>query len=412
VDGAGLETVADVTAGELVGTGSDAGELEVVAGAECDVSEAVGSVVPSAAAGGGVAAAGSLLAGSVEGVMSLVEERPLVELSPCGGVLLVESVGVGSAVDGVVSVAAGESDVVVGALLLSGDAGAASAVVAGVSVGAGAPPSAFAGVAKTPAARATSAILPQTLRRTAPSMAPADRNGNSVSIITWDGVRSVRSKQRVRPLLTGFAALSLAACSHRVSWSGSEAPAARTAPVATIHWRSSAAIGVPSHGRLVRGVRFPAGGRHFFSWDPVRRRSPDRGRRRYGTDGLVRTLLRVIRDYAAAHPGAPRVGIGDLSRPRGGDFGILYGRPGHVSHQNGLDADVYYPRRDGSERPPARPAQIEHALAQDLVDRFVRIGAARIFVGPHTGLTGPRSVVQVLAHHDNHLHVRLPQARA
>jgi murein endopeptidase len=212
--------------------------------------------------------------------------------------------------------------------------------------------------------------------------------------------------------MTALAALSLAGCSYRLSGLGSEEPNVQTPGAATVHWRSSAAIGTPSHGRLVRGVRLPASGRHFFTWDPVRRRSPDRGWRRYATDGLVRTLLRVTSDFAAAHSAAPRVGIGDLSRPHGGDFGIRYGRPGHLSHQNGLDADVYYPRRDGRERPPARPAQIDRVLAQDLVDRFVEARATRIFVGPRTGLTGPPAVVQVLAHHDNHLHVRLPQAGA
>jgi protein MpaA len=121
----------------------------------------------------------------------------------------------------------------------------------------------------------------------------------------------------------------------------------------------------------------------------------------------VRLIFRVIDGYATAHPRAPRVGIGDLSRPRGGDFGVRYGWPGHVSHQNGLDVDIYYPRRDRRERPPHSPSQINRPLAQDLLNRFVRAGAVRIFVGPRTGLTGPPRVVRVLAHHDNHLHVRI-----
>jgi murein endopeptidase len=166
-------------------------------------------------------------------------------------------------------------------------------------------------------------------------------------------------------------------------------------------------LGLPWAGALADGVRLPAQGRHFFSWDPVLRRSPDRPWRRYGTERLVQLVLRVSDGYAAAHPRAARVGVGDLSRPHGGDFGVRYGWPGHVSHQNGLDVDVYYPRRDRRERPPDSPAQIARPLAQDLVDRFVRAGAVRIFVGPHTGLTGPARVVRVLPNHDNHLHVRI-----
>jgi murein endopeptidase len=117
----------------------------------------------------------------------------------------------------------------------------------------------------------------------------------------------------------------------------------------------------------------------------------------------VRVLLRVVREYAAAHPASPRVGIGDLSRRRGGPFG-----PKHASHQNGLDADVYYPRLDRRERPPRRVEQIDRPLAQDLVRRFARAGAEIVYVGPLTGFTGPPGIVRVLWNHDNHLHVRIP----
>ena len=85
---------------------------------------------------------------------------------------------------------------------------------------------------------------------------------------------------------------------------------------------------------------------------------------------------------------------------------MRYGLPGHVSHQNGLDVDVYYPRRDRRELAPRTVAQVDRALAQDLVDRFVAAGAAKVFVGPNVGLTGPPEIVQPLPRHDNHLHVR------
>jgi hypothetical protein len=157
------------------------------------------------------------------------------------------------------------------------------------------------------------------------------------------------------------------------------------------------------------GVQLAAESEQHFTWDPVRRRSPNRGWRRYGSRRLVRTTVRVLREYAAAHPKAPRVGVGDLSRRFGGNFGSRFGGLGHVSHQNGLDVDLYYPRRDRRERPPRVPRQINRPLAQDLVDRFVAEGAAKVFVGPNTGLRGPPAIVEVLpSHHDNHLHVRLP----
>ena len=179
-------------------------------------------------------------------------------------------------------------------------------------------------------------------------------------------------------------------------------------PSATeIRWRRSKPIGVPHAGRLVGAVQVPAEGHHFFTWDPVLRRSPDRPGRRWGAAGVVRTTLAIVNAFAAAHPAAPRVGIGDLSRERGGPFG-----PKHASHQNGLDVDVYYPRTDRKERPPRTAADVDRRLAQDLVNRFVAAGATRIFVGPNVRLTGPRSVVQRLWNHDNHLHARFPPWRA
>ena len=173
--------------------------------------------------------------------------------------------------------------------------------------------------------------------------------------------------------------------------------------------RHSRSLGVPWAGSLVGGFQLESEGAHFFTWDPVRKRAPNRAWRRYGNQRLVRTLLRVLDGYAADNPEVPRVGVGDLSRRHGGDFGSRYGGIGHASHQNGLDVDVYYPRRDRRELPPRVPRQIDRRLAQDLLVRFVAAGAVKVFVGPRTGLKGPPAVVEVLpAYHDNHMHVRLP----
>lgn len=173
-----------------------------------------------------------------------------------------------------------------------------------------------------------------------------------------------------------------------------------------IRWRDSEALGVPHAGRLLRGVALPAEGRHFRTWDPVLRRTPNRGWRRWGTDETVRRTLGVLRGYARAHPAAARLMVGDLSRPRGGEFSRRWGIIGHVSHQNGLDVDVYYPRRDGRERAPTTVGQVDRRLSQDLLDRFVAADAAVVFTGPSLGLRGPPGIAQPLAGHDNHLHVR------
>jgi murein endopeptidase len=169
----------------------------------------------------------------------------------------------------------------------------------------------------------------------------------------------------------------------------------------------SVAVGQPWHGRLVNGVQLPEAGPDFLTWDAVLHRSPDRGSRRWGTEALVVLLDRVTREYREAHPGVAPVLISDLSREHGGPFGRRYGGLGHASHQNGLDADVMYPRRDGALRAAERPSEVDRTLAQDLVDRFLAAGAVKLFVGPHLHLHGPRSIVVPLAHHDDHVHVRI-----
>jgi murein endopeptidase len=178
-----------------------------------------------------------------------------------------------------------------------------------------------------------------------------------------------------------------------------------------IAWRHSTAVGQPWAGRLVNGVKLPAEGPDWFTWDPALNVQPDRWWRRWGTDTLVHTVLDVVSEYRLDNPDAPRVGIGDLSRPHGGWFGREYGGLGHDTHQNGRDVDVWYPRKDGTERRAFKVADVDQQLAQDLVDDFVDAGAVRIFVGPHTHLYGPKKIVSKLAFHDDHLHVRIAQPR-
>ena len=185
-------------------------------------------------------------------------------------------------------------------------------------------------------------------------------------------------------------------------------------PVATdsIIWRDSTPIGLPNRGALVNGVELPEEGTDFFTYDPVLGVAPNSWWRRWAADTTLRSLLGVLASYRAENPGAPRVGIGDLSRPEGGPFGRRFGGLGHASHQNGLDIDLYYPRDDGLELPPESVSEINKELSADLVRRFVEAGAVYVFVGPRTNLrAGPKRVVQKLAFHDDHMHIRFSARR-
>ena len=110
---------------------------------------------------------------------------------------------------------------------------------------------------------------------------------------------------------------------------------------------------------------------------------PEPARRLYGNERRSGRSSRYRRLPLRA-PSAPRVVIGDISRRGGGPMDQ------HASHQNGLDVDVYYPRRDGHLSAPIATSQIDHLLAQDLLDRFVAAGAHMVFVGYSAGLQARR----------------------
>jgi murein endopeptidase len=189
------------------------------------------------------------------------------------------------------------------------------------------------------------------------------------------------------------------------------APSAPPAPMTTSPGTvtASRALGRPFRGgRLVRGVQLPVSGPDHLTWDAPLQRMPNRPWRRWGTDVLVATLLQVLAEHRVAHPESPPILIGDLSRPTGGIFDQRFGGLGHASHQNGLDVDVYYPRKDRRLVEATRPSQVDRRLSQDLVDRFLAAGAEFVFVGRRVGLRGPKARVTRIAHHDDHLHVRIP----
>ncbi len=151
----------------------------------------------------------------------------------------------------------------------------------------------------------------------------------------------------------------------------------------------------------MNGVRLPAAGTGYYTYDPRTQAEPGGLGTRWGTARLVREMLDLGRWWVRAHPGAGPLGIGDLARAGGGSI------DGHASHQNGLDVDIRLPRRDRS-RQAADPATYDRALTQAVVDRVVRRGASLVLVGHSLDVRGHAGVVMRWPGHDDHLHVRFP----
>jgi len=175
---------------------------------------------------------------------------------------------------------------------------------------------------------------------------------------------------------------------------------ARTAESPRIAWHTALSSGLPYAGRLHDGTQLPVEGPDWVTWDPNTDSRPNLAGRLYGNEHTIRTIVEVLAQYRKTHPNAPRVVVGDISLRNGGVMDQ------HVSHQNGLDVDVYYPRRDGWLQAPTSTAQIDRRLSQELLDGFVAAGASKIFVGYATDLRGPRDVVTPYPNHENHMHVR------
>ena len=167
-------------------------------------------------------------------------------------------------------------------------------------------------------------------------------------------------------------------------------------------WHHAQSLGLPYGGRLLDGTQLPIAGASWVTWDPITDSRPNVPKRLYGNERTIRAIVAVTRAYRDAHPHAARVVIGDISFEGGGPM------DDHLSHQNGLDVDVYLPRVDRELRAPTTSGEIDHRLAQDLLDRFLDAGAQMIFVGYRTGLHGPAGVVIPWPGHEYHMHVRFP----
>jgi murein endopeptidase len=116
---------------------------------------------------------------------------------------------------------------------------------------------------------------------------------------------------------------------------------------------------------------------------------------------MIRRIRELTLAYARRFPHAPRIVIGDISRKGGGYF------PGHASHQQGLDADIYFPRADNAERSPIGGG-INYYRARWLIIRIARHPSTQIIYAG-AGLSSVHGKVVYYPGHETHLHMRIRQ---
>lgn len=143
----------------------------------------------------------------------------------------------------------------------------------------------------------------------------------------WGPGSGWRASRRLGGLLIGLCLVFSNSLAGETAWSRVDTPASGPAQ----------AIGGPSSGCLRGGVRLPAFGEGFVS---IRRH---RGRY-YGHERTV-ALVEAVGAAVAQRTGGRLVMIGDLAQPRGGRMASS-----HVSHQNGLDVDIWLPLADSPEQ--------------------------------------------------------------
>ncbi|MGD9696048.1 MAG: penicillin-insensitive murein endopeptidase [Thermoleophilia bacterium] len=188
-------------------------------------------------------------------------------------------------------------------------------------------------------------------------------------------------------------------------------PAPRPAPPAQrenklrVEWHDSTAHGGPNGGSLSGGVRLPAEGEGYYTYNPATQEPPGGADRQWGTAALVREVRQWAQWWALTHPKQPRLGIGDLSQEHGGAFGGPV--VGHASHQNGLDVDIRLPRADGVEG-AANPSNYDRGLTQSLLDHIAnRAAVTLVLIGPSLDLDMSSGKVVRWPAHDDHLHIRI-----
>ncbi len=114
------------------------------------------------------------------------------------------------------------------------------------------------------------------------------------------------------------------------------------------------AIGRHNKGRLEYATTLPLDGPGFT------RRDRSSSHPAYGTDLMVSLIKEAAKVTEATYPGRPPISVGHLSAKTGRKLG------GHASHQNGLDADIAFPKKTSKDRSFWVPINRDSTLSSEM----------------------------------------------
>jgi hypothetical protein len=136
-------------------------------------------------------------------------------------------------------------------------------------------------------------------------------------------------------------------------------------------------------------------------------KDPDgNGTANWGTGAAIGQLEAGVRSFGTADGPVP---LGDVSFEHGGDI------PGHASHEDGMDADIWPIRTDSAQCTSTRitweSSTYDRAATRRLVQaiRAAAPGHIKLIFFNDPVLIGEGLTTQY-ANHDNHLHVRYCEA--
>ena len=121
----------------------------------------------------------------------------------------------------------------------------------------------------------------------------------------------------------------------------------------------------------------------------------------WGTPETIKCVENVGKTWAKRYPDRPRIGVGDISRRKGGKF------PPHHAHRLGLDIDVRPISKLGEKKVSIGQHAYDSQQTFELIALFLEICDVRLMYFNDRKIYRKLPKVQRFRGHHNHIHITL-----